>query len=101
MDELMAEVCNGAPQSPVRRARLAPESGVNYVLTGLALAEDASDEVTDVSGPLPQVTHEVAEPFAAEWDVDAHTIPLSAQLGMEVPADTVQELVLVAIRRNS
>ena len=63
-----------------------PQEGADSVPNGsarlfgtLALAENASNDETDICGAFAQTAHEVGEPFTAEWNIDADPQTLADQ----------------------
>src|SRR6186713_1692243 len=65
------------------------------------LAQDPANDETDIRRPLAQPAHEIREPFASEWHIDAHPVTLGGQRRLQIAPHPVQHLKLVPLRRDA
>src|SRR6476620_4349 len=56
-----------------------PAPRIGRAIPCSALAQDPAKYKSDIGGAFTEPTHEVGEPFTAEWNIDAHPIPLAPQ----------------------
>src|SRR5512132_296851 len=62
--------------------------------------EHVASEECDVGRTFREASHEIRIPLRAEGNVDAHSIPFAYKPVLEVAADAVQHLELVAVGRD-
>ena len=61
---------------------------------------EAAEHESDIRRPFSEAAHEVGIPLVAERHVDPHTVALLGEPELEVAADAVEQLELVAVRRD-
>jgi hypothetical protein len=68
---------------------------------GSSFPEQSADYKSDVRRPFTKPPHEVGEPFTPEWDVYADAVSPVSEIRLQIAADAVQHLELVARRRDA
>src|SRR5688500_3154796 len=76
------------------RQRATARTDLERAGTNSTFTEHAADDESDIGGALAEAPHEVGEPFTAEWNIDAHPVPLPLQRVLQVAADAVEHLEL-------